>query len=250
MNVKTKTTFIIFFTLLLGVALGTLLNRALLHRRIGRALSWRNPAALASNLEDLLSPQGEHAEEIRKILGDHVEALMKVRESSRQEMQVLTQSLENSLDPYLTAEQKQNLQRKSSIPFGRDKRFQGFPPGMGPQGRVTNEMDVLSQRLDLSPEQRSMVEKLLQPSRSFAPFGTNDANRNLDRTRNPSSNQPPTPFGLRGMIDIEDILVRGLEHQKEFDQAITDILSDSQKQEYAKMIQERQQRLHNLLKQP
>ena len=249
MNVKTKTMLVIFFTLLIGVALGALLNRALLHRRIGRALSWRNPAALASNLEDLLSPQGENEEEIRKILEDHTEALMKLRESGRQELEELMQYLESALDPYLTPEQKQYLREKPFGPMGRDKRQQGFPPGMKPQRRGTGELDMLTQRLDLTPEQASKVEELLQPARSFAPIGANDANQNTDRSRNPFSNQIPNPVGQRGMRDIEDMLVRWLEHQKEFDQAISAILSESQKQEYAKVIQERQQRLHSLLKQ-
>lgn len=247
MNVKTKTTFIIIFTLLLGVALGSMLNRALLQRRIARTLSWRNPTALASNLEDLLSPQGKNAGEIRKILGEYAEALVGLRESSQQDMQELMQSLESSLDPYLTPEQKQSLRRKPLSPSGWGKRRQGFPPGMKPQRPGTDELDVLTQRLGLTPEQVSKVGELLQPSRSLPPFGANDADRNADRALNPFSNRNIPALGQRGMGDIANSLARWLERQKELDQAISGILSEAQNQEYETIKQERRQKLLELL---
>ncbi len=251
MNVKTKIIFIIIFTLIIGVAMGALLNRALMHRRIAKTLSWRNPAVLAANLEDILSPQGEHAGEIRKILGEHAEALVMLRESSQQDMQELMQSLENSLDPYLTPEQKQNLQGKPFGPADWDKRRRGFPPGMKPQHRETDELNVLTQRLGLTPDQTAKVEQLLQPSRFGPPLGRgDDAIRNADRAGSAFPGWNTTPFGQRGMRDIENILVHWLERQKKLDQAVSDILSETQRQEYANMKQERRQKLLDLLKQP
>jgi hypothetical protein len=226
MNVKTKTTIIIVFTLLVGVAIGALLNRALLHRRIGRTLAWGNPAAMTANLERMVSPTDEQSQQIRRILEEHGAVLRKIREDSMQETIEVMKALEADLDPILTPEQKQRLSRQRFGPRAFGKPGPGRRPGRGSSTRPdfggSEDLERLSEQLALSAEQRTQIESLL-PQQGTA-----------------------TRFGL-GTRDIEVLLLRWANRQKQLDQAISGILTEEQKREYTRIKQERWQRFLDLL---
>jgi hypothetical protein len=222
MSVKAKITTIIVLTLFIGVAIGAMLNRALLHRRIARTLAWGNPAAMTANLERLLSPTDEQSKEIRRILDEHGAVLLKIRKDSMQETMVVMQSLEAALDPILTPEQKRSLSRRDFGPRAFGKPGQGLPPGRRPERRSSEELERLAERLGLSPDQASQIGSILQQPVMASPFG----------------------WGSR---DIEGMLLRWANRQEQLDRAIAGILTEEQKQEYERIKQERRQKILDLL---
>ncbi len=222
MSVKAKITIIIVLTLSIGVAIGAMLNRALLHRRIARTLAWGNPAAMTANLERLLSPTDEPSREIRRILEEHGAVLLKIRKDSMQETMVVMQSLEAALDPILTPEQKRSLSRRDFGPRAFGKPGQGLPPGRRPERRGSEELERLAERLGLTPDQKNQIGSLLQQPVMASPFG----------------------WGSR---DIEGMLLRWANRQEQLDRAISGILTEEQKQEYARIKQERRQKILDLL---
>jgi hypothetical protein len=222
MSVKAKITTIIVLTLFIGVAIGAMLNRALLHRRIARTLAWGNPAAMTANLERLLSPTDEQSKEIRRILDEHGAVLLKIRKDSMQETMEVMQSLEAALDPILTPEQKRSLSRRDFGPRAFGKPGQGLPPGRRPERRSSEELERLAERLGLSPDQASQIGSILQQPVMASPFG----------------------WGSR---DIEGMLLRWANRQEQLDRAIAGILTEEQKQEYERIKQERRQKILDLL---
>ncbi len=222
MSVKAKTTIIIVLTLFIGVAIGAMLNRALLHRRIARTIAWGNPAAMTANLERLLSPTDEQSKEIRRILEEHGAVLLKIRKDSMQETMVVMQSLEAALDPILTPEQKRSLSRRDFGPRAFGKPGQGLPPGRRPERRGSEELERLAERLGLTPDQKNQIGSLLQQPVMASPFG----------------------WGSR---DIEGMLLRWANRQEQLDRAISGILTEEQKQEYARIKQDRRQKILDLL---
>jgi len=71
MNIKTKTYFIIIVTLIIGIAIGAMLNRALLQHHIKKTFSSRNPDRLPVFYERILDPNVEQTQKIRSILKKH-----------------------------------------------------------------------------------------------------------------------------------------------------------------------------------
>lgn len=222
MSVKAKITIIIVLTLSIGVAIGAMLNRALLHRRIARALAWGNPAAMTVNLERMLSPTDEQSREIRKILDEYGAVLLKIRKDSMQEAMETMQALEAALEPILTPSQRRYLSRRNFGPRAFGKPNQGMRPGRRPEHRSPAELERLAEQLGLSPDQTSQIESILQQQGNASPFG----------------------WGSR---DMEVMLLRWANRQKQLDLAIAGILTEEQKQEYARIKQERRQKILDLL---
>ena len=71
MNVKTKTALIVIITLIIGIALGAMLNRALIRYRIHKAFDMHRPDRLAFFLEEIIRPEPEQEDQIRAIVEEH-----------------------------------------------------------------------------------------------------------------------------------------------------------------------------------
>ncbi len=130
MNTKVKIALIIIVTLVIGIVLGAMLNRAFLRHRIQRAFADRNPVGMVSFIERNIRPTEEQREQIRVILEKHRKNSADMREKFMKEMQAEFESLEAELDPILTPEQKNRLKRRLRGPW-RDPR--GFPDRPGPR---------------------------------------------------------------------------------------------------------------------
>ena len=130
MNTKVKIALIIIVTLVIGIVLGAMLNRAFLRHRIQRAFADRNPVGMVSFIERNIRPTEEQREQIRVILEKHRKNSADMREKFMKEMQAEFESLEAELDPILTPEQKNRLKRRLRGPW-RDLR--GFPDRPGPR---------------------------------------------------------------------------------------------------------------------
>ncbi len=228
MNIKAKITLIIVLTLIIGVALGALLNRALLQRRIGRTIAWGHPAALVISMEQMLDPTDEQYKEIRRILDEHGTALLNIREELMQRTLEVMKALEAALDPLLTPEQKRILSRRQLGPRAFGKPGQSRRPGIQPGKRTmrpgSEELEQLAERLDLTPDQRAQVGSLFQQKNIALPF----------------------TFGQDSQ-EIEVMLGRWINRQEQQDKAIAEILTEEQKRKYDQIKEEHRQRLLDLL---
>jgi MFS superfamily sulfate permease-like transporter len=223
MNIKAKITLIIIFTLIIGIVMGAMLNRALLHRRIARAFSWREPATIVTNLEKTLHPDAEQAQQIRKILEEHAGAFNRIRSDSQQEMTEAQQALIDALDSVLTPQQKRRLQKGPMGPQrfsrrGRDLRREGRP-----RSRWGHQLDPLREQLGLSAEQIAQIEDILREQR------------------------PANQLSQRDSQAVEQMIRRWKAQQRILDQAFSEVLTEEQKQEYDRLKEERQARIRDLL---
>jgi predicted RNase H-like nuclease (RuvC/YqgF family) len=123
MNTKVKIALIIIVTLVIGIVLGAMLNRAFLRHRIHRAFADRNPAGMISFIEKDIRPTPDQREKIREVLEKHRKKSSDLREKFMMEMQAEFESLEAELDPILTSEQKNRLKRRFRGPWRDPRRF-------------------------------------------------------------------------------------------------------------------------------
>lgn len=223
MSVKVKISVIILLTLTIGIALGALLNRALLQHRIARAFAWRNPAFLAEAMEGELSPDANQSAKIRKILEDHAATMAKIRENSQAEMMAAAQALDEALTPLLTPEQKRRLRGKPFGPLGFQRP--GRDPRRGGRRDPTGnpELQYWVGQLDLSEDQVDRLAELLPRQR--VPFG----------------------IGPRDMQVTERMLLMWKNRQDELDKALAEVLTEVQNEKYQRLKQDQQKRLEDIL---
>ncbi len=123
MNIKVKIALIIVMTLVIGIVLGALFNRAFLRYRIKRAFHDRNPVGMVAFMEEAIQPTPEQKVLIREILEKHRKKTQEIRDEFMLEMREAFESLEAELDPILTPEQKKRLQERFFSPRGDQRRF-------------------------------------------------------------------------------------------------------------------------------
>lgn len=135
MNIKVKTALIIGITLIIGILIGALLNRALLQHRIRRAFSMQTPGFLMTLYERTIEPDAEQSKLIREILEKHVKRMSEIRKNFHSSLQSEFESLRKELDPLLTPEQKKRLMNRVPLPFRRFRRFPDYrrPPRREPR---------------------------------------------------------------------------------------------------------------------
>jgi len=141
MNTKVKIVLIIIVTLVIGIVLGAMLNRAFLRHRIHKAFAARNPMGMVSIMERSIRPTPDQREQIREILENHMKKSSDIRDKFMMEMQAEFESLEAELDPILTPEQKKRLKERFFSPRGDPRRFPGRPEPwrMPPPGKPPRE---------------------------------------------------------------------------------------------------------------
>ncbi len=127
MNTKVKIALIIIVTLVIGIVLGALLNRAFLRYRIQKAFFNRKPVGMVSFLEEVIQPTPEQRMLIRDILEEHRKKAEELREKFMMEMKAEFESLDAELDPILTPEQKRRLKRRSLRPWRNPRRRMDRP---------------------------------------------------------------------------------------------------------------------------
>jgi len=123
MNTKVKIALIIIVTLVIGIVLGAMLNRAFMRFRIQRAFADRNPLGMISFIEKDIRPTPDQREKIREVLEKHRKKSLDLREKFMMEMRAEFESLEAELDPILTPEQKNRLKRRFRGPWRDPRRF-------------------------------------------------------------------------------------------------------------------------------
>lgn len=129
MNVRTKTSLVIIFTLIIGILLGILIDRTLIQQRFHQRISrMRNPRGLLFMLMDIIQPVEAQRDSVEKIVFRYSTRFQQISQQARSEMNVLMDSLKTELNPILTIEQKKRIEER----MNRMKRWKGSgPPPFG-----------------------------------------------------------------------------------------------------------------------
>lgn len=116
MNIKVKTVSILVFTLVIGMVLGALIHGAVMRNRFKQtAFRMRTQWGFVERMERVIQPDDSQREEMRKILRKHFQKMNQFQA----EMSVIMDSLRIELEPILTKEQKERLERGPLQPGGR-----------------------------------------------------------------------------------------------------------------------------------
>jgi len=128
MNVKVKTALIILITLIIGIFLGAMLNRALLRYKIRKTFSMHQPDRLAFFIEEMIQPAPDQRAQICVIVEKHAGRMEEMRQKFFTEMQVERESFLKELNPLLTPEQKERLRKGPRGFFPRRRPFPDRKP--------------------------------------------------------------------------------------------------------------------------
>lgn len=212
MNIKVKTTLIIIITLMFGIFIGAMLNRALLQHRIRRAFSVRNPNRFAAIYEKIIKPDTAQSEMIREILNKYAKHTSEIRDNFRQEMQSALESMRAEIEPLLTTAQKKRLERRFP---GRLLFLNRRPKKID----IKKELSALKEELGLTKNQTSQIKHVLEEFRDKAIMMRKERDR-LKR------NRP---------------VLKEIEEKKE--KAIEKILTKEQKKLYQQIKKERHKKI-------
>lgn len=215
MSIKWKIAIHIAATLLIGILIGALLNRALVHRRIRGMLEMRTAGLLAPRPEKILKPVSpEQEKRIREILDSHAERLADIHKRFDEEIQSAFKSLKKEIDPILTPEQRDQLKRMipGPPPFPGRGRPGFFPPER--RGVLPLALEALQKELNLSEDQSKKVQAILEEFRSQRPF----------------LGEKPEGAGFPGPLP---------QIREKLDREIENILTDEQKEKFRQLMKMR-----------
>lgn len=181
MSVKAKISFIIIITLVTGIVIGAMLNRALLQRRIAKTFSRRNPLLLAEMYENILQPDTEQSKQIREVLDKHAGIFLEIRESYQEDMLAASESLQSELEPLLSPEQKKRLENPPFFPKSFRNRRPGFMKPPPYKELIEQEISELKDKLSLSEEQVVQIRQILIQSGRPVPYQMPRMAQNLER---------------------------------------------------------------------
>lgn len=125
MNLQLKSALIIVVTLLLGISIGTFIAAPHLARKhLTRMDMLRHQPGFSRGIERLILPHPSQLDDIRPIVKKYSERFETLFEKHRDEVEALMDSLRAELDPLLTDQQKQRLDRlRSRKMVHRHKRW-------------------------------------------------------------------------------------------------------------------------------
>jgi len=210
MNIKIKSALIVIVTLMIGILIGAMINRAFLQRRIKRAFEMRKPPMFIQSYLKTIAPDPDQRKLIEEILEKNAGRVDEIRDEFRAELEASMDTMREELELILTPEQMERLTRRQ--------------PGMTPfEGRtgfrdIGRELDFLKEELDLSEDQagrvRAVLEELRKERMGFRRIGR-------DRREGRESFQE-----MRKMFE---------DREKKKDESILDILTPDQKKIYKEL---------------
>ena len=158
MNIKLKTSLVIVFTLIVGIVIGALANRALLQNRVQRVFSMRSPNAFVQSYLETIKPDAGQEEQIQEILERNGQRISEIRSKSREDLESSMVAMMSELESVLIPEQIKRLEEKT--PGGR--------PRFGMRS-TEGELYFLTTELELTDDQISQLKKLLEEFRMSPP---------------------------------------------------------------------------------
>lgn len=115
MNLQLKSALIIIATMVIGILIGTFIVAPLAARRyLAKMETLRHRAGLAYGIERMILPDRSQKEYVEPVIRKYSERFEMLFQKHRREVQTLVDSLEAELNPLLTEEQKQRLERLRS----------------------------------------------------------------------------------------------------------------------------------------
>ncbi len=173
MKMHTKSVMVIAGTLVIGIILGALISGAIMRDHLKRFPRGPFPDRFVNTLERVIRPDDANRDTVRVVLDRYSERFDEIFRSQEEVVQPLIESLRVELDPILTTEQKDRLERhhqrmekmfhragkrKGSRRFGHDflTDSAGRPPWVGRGGLP----DSLRQMLR---DGREIPDSLLPP---------------------------------------------------------------------------------------
>lgn len=112
MNIKVKTTLILTGTLVIGILLGAMLNRALMHMKIKGFLAMRTHKGFVERIETMIQPSDPQKKEVSAILDKYALQFDAMHEEFKGRMSSLLDSFKDDLTPVLTPEQMKMMEDK------------------------------------------------------------------------------------------------------------------------------------------
>lgn len=119
MNIKVKTALILIGTLVIGIVLGAMLNRTLMHMRIKGFLAMRTHKGFVERIEEIIQPSAAQQKEVAAILDKYALQFDALHEEFKGRMTSLLGSFKTDLTPVLTPGQMKTMEEKffNSGPF-------------------------------------------------------------------------------------------------------------------------------------
>ncbi len=112
MNLEVKSALIIAVTMIIGILIGTFIVAPQIARRyLTRIEMLRHEPGFARGIEGMILPDQSQRERIRPIIKKYGGRFETLFQRHREEVQALVDSLRAELDPLLTEEQRQRLER-------------------------------------------------------------------------------------------------------------------------------------------
>lgn len=112
MNIKVKTALILTGTLVIGIVLGAMLNRALMHMKIKGFLAMRTHKGFVERMEAIIQPSAPQKKEVTAILDKYALQFDAMHEEFKGRIASLLDSFKNDLNPVLTPEQMKVMEEK------------------------------------------------------------------------------------------------------------------------------------------
>lgn len=204
--------------LIFGLLAGALINRALIQRRIGRAIDRINPAGLERIYHDALQPDSKESRKIRGIIDQHLQSISELRESFRTRMREEFEKTWEQLEPLLSPDQKRRL---LSRPFGPPNFFEETRRFFDPEQRIRRIEETiswLSDKLQLTDDQISRLRGILN-----RPWGPGPGMHPEGPPPRPEMDMPPP------QPRPEDMARRLEGERQSLEDAVEEILDESQK---------------------
>jgi len=141
MNAKWKIGIYIVVTLIIGIAIGVLLNRAMVRHWIRGELTMRETGLRPFRGEVVKPTDAVQEAKIQKILDRHAQRLAAIHSRNRKEMEAASKLLKSEMDPILTPEQRAQFEKRMPGPPPPTPGLPGgFPGGGAPGGLGPGEM--------------------------------------------------------------------------------------------------------------
>jgi uncharacterized membrane-anchored protein YhcB (DUF1043 family) len=124
MNIKVKTALILIGTLVIGIVLGAMLNRAFMQMRIKGFLAMRTHKGFVERLEEIIQPSASQKKEVTAILDKYALQFDTLHEEFKGRMASHLDSFKTDLTPVLTPEQMKIMEEKffKTGPFHGDRK--------------------------------------------------------------------------------------------------------------------------------
>src|SRR3990172_278615 len=146
MTTKSKTLFITFGTLLIGIIIGFLLSGTLRQERENKFTRMRPNERFRRAMERIIRPTDEQRELIQKTLKRRFDQIAAIREQHEDEIFTLYDSLRLDMDAIRTTEQKQRLEEHLE---------------RGPHLVYKERNERLAEELKLTSEQKEKITKIM-----------------------------------------------------------------------------------------